>query len=146
MAVIKITQHFDAAPEKVFAFLGKHTNLSKVFAPAQVVRTRDAADASQPDGLGSVRRIGWGPIKPIQEEITAFEPSQRVEYRIIGRSPIKNHRGEMRFSPANGGTRLDYTIELDSDIPLLATVVSNGLELVIRNGLKKLASQPSLMA
>ena len=33
--------------------------------------------------MGLIRRLGFGPIKPLQEQITLFQPNQRIEYKII---------------------------------------------------------------
>ena len=34
----------------------------------------------------SVRAMGMGPIKPLKEQITLFEPKNRIEYQIIKKS------------------------------------------------------------
>ena len=47
------------------------------------MRSKDSADPQRPDGVGSVRRMGYGPVKPLQEEITLLEENKRIEYKII---------------------------------------------------------------
>ena len=37
------------------------------------MRVKDSADPERPDGVGSVRRMGFGVIKPLKEEITHLE-------------------------------------------------------------------------
>ena len=81
MNSIQIKKEFNAPVDQVFNLLSKHATYNIAFAPIQVVRVKDSADPERPDGVGSVRRMGFGPIKPLQEQITLLEPNQRIEYR-----------------------------------------------------------------
>ena len=80
---ITIQKEFNAPISEVFELLSKHATYSKAFAPLQVVRVKDSADPQRPDGIGSIRRMGFGPIKPLQEEITLLEENKRIEYKLI---------------------------------------------------------------
>ncbi len=62
-----------------------------------MVRVKDSADPERPDGLGSVRRMGFGPIKPLQEQITLMNVNERIEYKIIKNPLIKHHLGIIEF-------------------------------------------------
>ena len=86
MPEINVRQRFNQSPEQVFAALSTHASLNKLFWPVQVVRTKDATDPQNPDGVGSIRQMGFGPIKPLAEKITAFEPNQMIEYILLGKS------------------------------------------------------------
>lgn len=134
-----IQQYFDAPVEQVFSRFDTHAKLNKLFAPMQVERVRDAADADHPDGVGSVRHMGFGAIKPLAEQITAYEPNQRIEYKIINNPLIRHHRGEMRFTPKDSGTMVSYAIELDSRIPLASHVVLAVLKKALTDGLARMA-------
>ncbi len=68
--VITIQKEFNAPLSDVFNLLSKHATYNKAFAPLQVVRVKDSVDPERPDGVGSVRRMGFGTIKPLKEEIT----------------------------------------------------------------------------
>ena len=83
MHAIQIKKEFNAPVAQVFELLSKHATYNIAFAPMQVVRIKDSTDPERPDGVGSVRRMGIGPIKPLQEQITLLEPNQRIEYKII---------------------------------------------------------------
>jgi hypothetical protein len=45
----------------------------------------------------------------------------------------------MTFTPDGAGTIVDYYIELDSAVPLLAPVVLSSLQIALRVGLARLA-------
>jgi len=70
--------------------------------------------------------------------VTDFKENEFIEYRITRGSPLKNHRGVMRFSAIPGGTRLHYTIEFEGRFPLVAELVKPVLEQGIRRGLNKI--------
>ena len=97
MNSIQVKKEFNAPIEQVFDLLSKHATYNVAFAPIQVERTQDSTDSQYPDGLGSIRRLGFGPIKPLQEQITLFQPNQRIEYKIIKNPLIKHHLGIIEF-------------------------------------------------
>lgn len=119
----------------LFEALADHENLSQVFG-VPVRRIRDGQD--DPNGLGSVRKIGPGPLG-IEETVTAIETDRAIEYRISrGGFPLKNHRGELRFFDAAQGSRVEWTIEFESHLPLAGPVLRFVLGQAIGRGLKRL--------
>jgi len=120
----------------LFAALADHNNLGKVFG-VPVRRIRDGQ--TEPNGVGSVRKIGPGPLG-IEETVTALEPNESIDYRITrGGFPLKNHRGHIEFSErAGGGSRADWTIEFDSALPVAGSVLGFVLKQAISMGLKRL--------
>jgi uncharacterized protein YndB with AHSA1/START domain len=92
---ITIQKEFNAPISEVFDLLSKHATYNKAFAPLQVVRVKDSADPQRPDGIGSIRRMGFGPIKPLQEEITLLEENKRIEYKLINNPLVKHHLGKL---------------------------------------------------
>ena len=119
----------------VFEALADHNNLGKVFG-VPVRRIRDGQ--SEPNGVGSVRKIGVGPLG-IEETVTALVPNESIDYRITrGGFPIKNHRGRIAFAHgAQGGTRVDWTIEFESRLPLMGPALAFALKTAISTGLKR---------
>ena len=134
MNSITITQEFNTSLESIFELLSKHATYNQVFAPIQVVRIKDSADPQRPDGVGSVRKMGLGPVKPIQEEITVVEVNQRIEYKIIKNPLIKHHLGIIQFKAL-----VIYTIELQARAPFVSKLILAQLKLAITLGFKKLA-------
>ena len=134
---VSIVQEFPQPLSAVFAYLSNHDNLGSVFG-APVKRIKAGSDPSEPNGVGSVRRLETAVIS-IEETVTAFEKDRLIEYRITKGGFMKHHLGTMRFSASGSGTRLDYTIEIESAIPLFTGPLAKALDSGIRRGLQKLS-------
>ena len=120
--------------------LSKHATYNIAFAPIQVVRVKDSTDPERPDGVGSVRRLGLGTIKPLQEEITLLTPNQRIEYKIINNPLVKHHLGIIEFQPVDENkTLVTYTIEFQARAPFVSKLVLAQLKSAIKLGFSKLA-------
>ena len=105
-----------------------------------MVRIKDSTDPERPDGVGSVRRMGIGPIKPLQEQITLIEPNQRIEYKIIKNPLIKHHLGTLEFQQVSDcKTLVTYRIELQVRVPFVSKIILAQLKSAIKIGLSKLA-------
>jgi uncharacterized protein YndB with AHSA1/START domain len=97
---VRFEQFFAAPRERVFAYFADHERFGRLW-PGRTRRVRDAADAAQPNGLGSVRETRAAG-SAFEETITAFEPPARIEYRVTRGSPIKNHLGRLAFAEVEG--------------------------------------------
>ncbi len=140
MNAIQIKKEFNAPIETVFELLSKHATYNIAFAPIQVVRVKDSTDPERPDGVGSVRRLGLGTIKPLQEEITLLTPNQRIEYKIINNPLVKHHLGIIEFQPVDENkTLVTYTIEFQARAPFVSKLVLAQLKSAIKLGFSKLA-------
>jgi hypothetical protein len=128
--------HASARPVQVlFAELADHQQLRRVFG-VPVRRIRDGQ--GELNGVGSVRRLGVGPLG-FEETVTALEPHRSIEYRITrGGGPVRNHRGRLEFSSVGTGSRVVWTIDYDT-LPIVGTALRAVLARVIRRGLGKLA-------
>ena len=137
---MQIKKEFNAPIETVFELLSKHATYNIALAPIQVVRVKDSTDPERPDGVGSVRRLGLGPIKPLQEEITLLTPNQRIEYKIINNPLVKHHLGIIEFQPVDENkTLVTYTIEFQARAPFVSKLVLAQLKSAIKLGFSKLA-------
>ena len=133
---VHVTHDFSAPVERVFAYLAEHENLAPLFG-VRVERVRDGETAR--NGVGSCRRLSFHGLLPFEETVTELVPNERIVYRITRGSPMRGHEGVMAFaSLRNGGTRLDYRIQLGSPVPGLALIVSRVLAGRIAGGLRKL--------
>lgn len=140
MNSITIQKEFNAPVEQVFELLSKHATYNVAFAPVQVVRVKDSADPERPDGVGSVRRMGFGPVKPLQEQITLLEPNSHIEYKIIKNPLVKHHLGVIQFQRVDGEkTLVTYTIELQARAPFVSKLILAQLKSAIKLGFSKLA-------
>ena len=132
MQRIEVTQDFSLPVQRVYSYLAEHENLGAIFG-AKVSRVRDG-DTSR-NGVGSVRRLKVGPLPAFEETVTQDVPGELVEYRITKGSPLKGHRGELRFAPKGAGSTLRYVIEFGAP-PVFDRVVAFALERNLRAGLK----------
>ncbi|MBU2954231.1 SRPBCC family protein [Marinobacter sp. F3R08] len=135
MYSIQIEETVNVPRRKVFALFADHRRFGKLLGiPVKRIKDSDQAD---PNGTGSVRKIGFGPVG-LTETITSFEPDSLIEYIIIGMSPIRNHLGRIRLEDTpEGQTRVNYTITFEDIIPFTGKVVSAALEQGIRRGIKR---------
>jgi len=122
-------------PEQVFAHLSEHENLADLFG-AKVTRLKDGTDGNR-NGVGSSRELKVGPARPFEETVTEFVPNELIVYEITKGSPLKNHRGEMRFTPEAGGTHLHYEVSFSSKLPGVDIIVAQGLRRNIAKGLTR---------
>ena len=140
MNAIQIKKEFNAPVALVFELMSKHATYNTAFAPLQVKRVKDSADPERPDGVGSVRRMGFGPVKPLQEQITVLEPNQRIEYKIIKNPLVKHHLGIIEFEAVSDDkTLVTYTIELQARAPFVSKLILAQLKAGIKLGFAKLA-------
>lgn len=136
-------QTFDAPLGVVFGSLAQHATYNTVLWPMRSVRIKDAADPEQPDGVGSTRRMGVGLIQPIRETITRLEPGSLIEYRMEKNPFFSHHFGQLLFSESEGQTQVQYRIELEGRLPLMADMALLQLQWSARRGLRTLARQLS---
>ncbi len=134
-----IVEHdFALPPDRVFAYLSEHENLEPLFG-AKIKRLRDGTDG-QRNGVGSVRQLKVGPGPPFEETITEVVPLELIRYRITKGSPLRNHEGEMKFSPKGSGTHLRYEISFGAVVPGLDRVIAMGLKRNVAKGLQQVDS------
>jgi hypothetical protein len=128
--------HASARPvQELFAELADHDRLRRVFG-VPVRRIRDGQ--GELNGVGSVRRLGLGPLG-IEETVTAIDRHRSIEYRITrGAGPVRNHRGRLQFSSVGTGSRVIWTIDYDT-LPVVGTALRAVLARVLSRGLGKLA-------
>ncbi len=133
---IRVTQAFTAPVDQVFSALSDHNRLSSVLG-VPVRRIKDGA--GNPNGVGSVRRIGPGPLGT-QETVTDFRENEKVAYRIskFG-GPVRNHQGEVLFAPTATGCEVTWNISFETFPALLGQGVRTVLETGISRGLGKLS-------
>lgn len=133
MQRVDLKADFALPVERVYAFFAEHENLGPFFG-AKITRIKDGHDSR--NGVGSARHLKLGPMPKFTETVTQAVENELIEYQITEGSPLKNHKGTMRFtSLPNGGTHLDYEIVFDS-LPVLAQIVRLGLSQRISAALK----------
>lgn len=110
-----------ASPETVF----KHLAVAEAW-PKWMrlpVKARRAVNGTPDlDGAGAVRAIF-----PVKEKVVAYEPNSHYAYMMISPSPMKNYRADVRLTPKDGGTLIEYSAQADPLIPGSAKVVAASL-------------------
>lgn len=138
---IVMKQRFNAPLDLVFPIFCKHRTFNMLLWPLDSVVIKISEDSNNRDGVGSIRHMGIGPFKFIQEEITKIIPNQRIEYQMLKNSIFPFHLGRLEFEEKEGITYLNYSIWLQSKIPLLATLVLAQLKWSATRGLKQVATK-----
>lgn len=138
---IQIRQIFTMPVETLFACLADHTRFGRITgAEISVVKT---SEGDHPCGIGSVRRIKKPLVASFDEQITEFVENQRIEYRVCRGSPLKDHHGQMMFSPLENGSLLEYQIVFNPKlaIPGWGWLLQKIIQQPIASGLKRFAAQ-----
>ena len=105
-------QNYSLPPDQVYAYFAEHENLEAIFG-AKIKRLNDGTDGTR-NGVGSVRQLKVGPLPGFEETVTEAVPNELIVYKITKGSPLKDHRGEMRFSENGTGTTLRYEITFNA--------------------------------
>lgn len=145
MALHEITMdyRFECPPQLLFDRLTDHEGFGRLM--GQRIERVTTAPGEHPNGLGAVRRIYILPFLSFDETVTAFEPPSFMQYKVSRGSPIKDHCGELRFTPEAGGTRLHYRICFAPKLPgtgwLLALAIKAPIEKVLKTLQKTVKTQ-----
>jgi uncharacterized protein YndB with AHSA1/START domain len=135
MRRIEVERVFPHPAERVFRRYVDHVGWRDWAGVGRVYLTRDGS----PDvnGTGAVRAFTLSP--GLREEVTAFEPPSRMEYKVVQGVPLRHHHAEVIFTPEGSGTKLTWRVTFDAAIPGLGWVMERGLAVIFRRMLAGLA-------
>lgn len=136
MQRVEVERVIEAPPEVVFARYTDHAGWSRWAGAGKVSLAREGS----PDrnGVGCVR--AFEAAMGLQEEVIEFDPPRHMAYRVIrGGFPLKDHRGDVRFEPHAGGTRVVWSAEFGSRIPLSGRPLARFVHVVFRVLLRRFA-------
>ncbi len=139
MQRIVIDQSFPFSVERLFGDLADHENLGRILG-APIKRVVDGEGPGGVNGVGSVRRLGSGPVA-FEETVVTCIPNELIEYRVTKGSPIKNHLGRMEFTGDGDRSHLHYVITFEGKLPLLGAIIRPILRSSAARGLAKHARQ-----
>ncbi|HEU0190447.1 MAG TPA: SRPBCC family protein [Mycobacterium sp.] len=121
---------------KVWEVLADHEGMAS-WAPgmkASVVRGGDF----EHNGVGAVRRIQALPLlPPFVEEITFFEPDERLTYKAVSGIPLRNYVGDVVLRPLGDNTEIVYTISADNQIPGVAKAIAGALLFLFKRAVNR---------
>lgn len=135
----ELTDHLPFPRDEVFDLISDHNRLGDLTGlPIKRIRDSDQAD---PNGTGSVRWVGIGPVG-FEETIITFEPDHLIEYTVTSFSAFRNHLGRIRLSETRErSTHILYTVEFDEVIPYSGRSLQLALERVLHRGLHRLREE-----
>jgi uncharacterized protein YndB with AHSA1/START domain len=129
-----VTARVSAPVPTVWAVLSDHEGMAS-WGPGIRVRL-DREGARERNGVGAVRRISTpAPLPAIVEEITAFEPGERLGYRAVSGVPLKEYAGEVRLAPHGSGTEITYSVSAFGKVPVLDRVATQVIATALLNAL-----------
>ncbi len=91
-----------------------------------------------PNGVGCVREFARTGNR-LAEEVVEFDAPRLMAYRIVrGGGPIADHRGEVSFTPRDGGTLVVWRCRFRSRVPGLGPLIRFGITRVFAGALRGL--------
>lgn len=137
-----VTARVSAPVSTVWAVLSDHEGMAS-WAPGLKVGI-ERPGTTTPNGVGAVRRISSPlPMPAIVEEITVFEPDERLGYRAVSGVPLKEYAGEVRLTPHGSGTEIAYSVSAHGKLPVLDRVATQAIATVLLNALVRAVRKAS---
>lgn len=135
MNEVHVERYIPLPPGKVFPAYTDHEGWSAWAGVGRVRLVKTGVEHR--DGVGAVRAFSSSP--GLREEVVAFEPPARMEYRVSAGMPLMtDHHGTVTFSPEGAGTRVAWRVRFRSRIPGLGWLVERGLTVLFAHLLEKL--------
>lgn len=140
MDLILVKKEFNTPVQQVFEKLAQHQTYNIAFSPIQVVRIKDGISIDRVDGVGSVRKLGFGLISILHEKITTLIQNERIEYKIVKNPLVKHYLGILQFEALNAKqTLVTYSIELKMRLPFVSKLILAQLKSGIKLDLSRIA-------
>ncbi len=123
LQTITVTRRIAAPVAAIFAMLADHEAYAQW--PGMAVARLEQAGLTTRNGTGALRYLKSGPVW-FREKITAFEPSQRMDYLIVDSLLPLEHKGaSIRLREAGDGiTEVVWTSTFRLRIPLVGTALT----------------------
>jgi uncharacterized protein YndB with AHSA1/START domain len=68
---------------------------------------RECEGVPAPDGVGSIRRLGLGPMGS-REQVVVFEPPHHFAYILLSGLPVREYRADVTLTPDGDGTLITW--------------------------------------
>ena len=108
MLNIKFSKTINSSPAVVRELLLYHANFGLFFnANYELVNAQNSY--ALPGGVGAIRRLTMRGSTFLEQIIVAGD--QHIAYKITGKGPVTNHRGDIYLTNNGLATNLDYTIK-----------------------------------
>jgi uncharacterized protein YndB with AHSA1/START domain len=117
MRTVHVTRTIPAPAEAVFDLLADHANYDRFrgINGSELLREGEPP----PNGLGALRRIKVTPLI-FEEEITAFDRPDRLDYRIVKLNiPFEHQGGSIRLTKEGESTYVDWRSTFSVPTPVI---------------------------
>lgn len=119
---IFVQRNLFASARGVFDILADHAGYTRFPGVRSAIVTKPGRD--DPNGLGAIREIFLGTAW-FREEITAFEPPHRLEYRILeSRPPIEHLIGRLTLRDREHGCSVEWLSTFRITTPLVGGLMT----------------------
>jgi polyketide cyclase/dehydrase/lipid transport protein len=109
--------HSPGPPAAVYALLVDIPGWARWGKPVIRKAVIDRPGATEPCGVGAIRKIGSPPFMS-REEITELEPDRHMAYVIRDRGPTRSYRADVDLTATpDGGTDIRWRGELEPTVP-----------------------------
>jgi uncharacterized protein YndB with AHSA1/START domain len=133
---IEVERTFAAPRERVWERYTDHAGWTEWAGAGKVHLERQGEEHR--DGVGCVRVID-NPGVSVREEVTAFEPPERMQYRMLGGTGIRDHQGEVLFEDLGERTRVVWRCTFEPTVPGSSWVLQRGVSFFFSRVLRRLA-------
>lgn len=121
METIDVRMHFNAPVEKVWELLADHEGYTAI----EEVSSAELLQEGREDrnGVGAIRKVTLKGITFV-EDIVAFDPPTRLEYRVKRCTiPIRHEIGRIDLAPGDSGTDLHWISRFELPLPLVGKIL-----------------------
>jgi coenzyme Q-binding protein COQ10 len=75
--------------------------------------------------------VGYGPFRERYTSRVTLDPAARCVDAVAIKGPFRQLENHWRFTPENGGCRIDFAIQFEFVNPLLQAAASNAFEKIL---------------
>ena len=144
MQRVEARAHSSAGREAVWRLVSNGAGWSEWGAWRETHLEREGAPP--PDGVGAVRVLASdrrgldGRRVVVREEVVAYEPPERLEYKLLSGLPLRDYRGTVELADAaDGGTDITWRSQFDAKVPLTGGLFRRGLQKLTQDTAERLA-------
>jgi ribosome-associated toxin RatA of RatAB toxin-antitoxin module len=135
MRTIHVTRTIPAPAEAVFDLLADHANYDQ-FRPIQASRLLREGEPA-PNGVGALREIKVRPLT-FEEEITAYERPDRLDYLIVKLSvPFEHQGGSIRLAAEGDATAVDWRSTYRVPTPIIGGIEEFAWQPLLSRGFRQ---------
>lgn len=112
MLQLRFEREIPCHPDVAWSMVAEPQRVN-LWSPARV-HSVDGGDGGYPSGVGALRRVHLpGVGRDLDEVVVVAEPGKRFTYKVYGGAPFRNHRADIRLTPTDDGTHVEWCIDAE---------------------------------